>query len=246
MERTANSTAAADGRLENRTLRERVYELLREDILSGRLGPGAELAEVALAERLGVSRGPIREALGLLCAQGLVTMQPRRGAYVSVLTRQEFLEDYQVREALEALGARLAAARLEDDDLAELELLHEEMRRAVRDRAVQRFFDANQRFHMSLVALSGNGRLIEMHDQLVQRMGRYIARSLTLRGNIERSVAEHQEILDALRERDGERAAAAVSHHIHVPLTQIEQAGDEIFDGNGAVPSEDALGAPSA
>ena len=94
--------------MENRTLRERVYELLREDILSGQLGPGAELSEVALAERLGVSRGPIREALGLLCAQGLVTMQPRRGAYVSVLTRQEFLEAYQVREALEALAARLA------------------------------------------------------------------------------------------------------------------------------------------
>ena len=231
MEQGANPPAVSNGRMENRTLRERVYEILHDDILSGQLGPGAELSEVALAERLGVSRGPIREALGLLCAQGLVTMQPRRGAYVSVLTRQEFLEAYQVREALEALAARLACPRLEDGDVADLEALHEEMREAVRDDAVQRFFDANQRFHLSLVALSGNGRLIEMHAQLVHRMGRYMARSLTLRGNIERSVGEHQEIIDALRARDGERAAAAVGLHIHVPQTETEHTPDEIFDG---------------
>jgi DNA-binding GntR family transcriptional regulator len=215
--------------MENRTLRERVYEVLRDDILSGHLGPGAELSEVALAERLGVSRGPIREALSLLCAQGLVTMQPRRGAYVSVLTRQEFVEAYQVREALEALAARLASARLQDEDIAALEALHEEMRRAVRDRAVERFFDANLRFHLSLVALSGNGRLIEMHDQLVQRMGRYMARSLSLRGNIERSLSEHEAIIEALRDRDATRAATAVSLHIQVPQMSMEQIPDEIF-----------------
>jgi DNA-binding GntR family transcriptional regulator len=229
MDHTVNSAASVNGRMENRTLRERVYEVLRDDILSGHLGPGAELSEVALAERLGVSRGPIREALSLLCAQGLVTMQPRRGAYVSVLTRQEFLEAYQVREALEALAARLASGRLQDDDIAALEALHEEMCRAVRDRAVQRFFDANQRFHLSLVALSGNGRLIEMHDQLVQRMGRYMARSLSLRGNLERSIGEHEEIIEALRSRDAERAATAVSVHIQVPQMSIEQIPDEVF-----------------
>jgi DNA-binding GntR family transcriptional regulator len=229
MEDPVNSPASVNGRMENRTLRERVYEVLRDEILSGHLGPGAELSEVALAERLGVSRGPIREALSLLCAQRLVTMQPRRGAYVSVLTRQEFLEAYQVREALEALAARLASARLQDDDIVALEALHEEMRRAVRDRAVQRFFDANQRFHLSLVALSGNGRLIEMHDQLVQRMGRYMARSLSLRGNLERSLAEHEEIIDALRARDATRAVAAVSLHIQVPQTSMAQIPDEIF-----------------
>jgi len=223
--------ASDDGRIENRTLRERVYESLLEDILSGHLGPGTELSEVALAERLGVSRGPIREALGALCAQGLVTMQPRRSCIVSVLTRREFLEAYQVREALEALAASLASERIDDDSLAELEALHEEMRVAVRDNAVQRFFAANQRFHLRLVALSGNGHLTEIHAQLVQRMGRYMARSLSLRGNLERSLGEHQEILDALRARDAARAAAAVSLHIHVPQSSIELAPDEIFNG---------------
>jgi len=244
MEHSVNPSPPANGRMENRTLRERVYEVLRDDILSGHLGPGAELSEVALAERLGVSRGPIREALGLLCAQGLVTMQPRRGAYVSVLTRQEFLEAYQVREALEALAARLACERVDDDAIAALEALHEEMCAAVRDRAVQRFFDANQRFHLTLVALSGNGRLIDIHAQLVQRMGRYIARSLSLRGNLERSLGEHQEIIDALRARDGARAAAAVSLHIQVPQSSTAMTPDEIFenmdraaDGADALPS---------
>jgi DNA-binding GntR family transcriptional regulator len=232
MEYSTNPSTAAigDGRMENRTLRERVYEILREDILSGQLGPGAELSEVALADRLGVSRGPIREALGLLRAQGLVTMQPRRGAYVSVLTRQEFLEAYQVREALEALAARLASERLGDEDIAEFEALHDELRRAVRDRAVQRFFDANQRFHATLVALSGNGRLIAVHAQLVEQMGRYMARSLSLRGSLERSLEEHEQILDALRARDGARAAEAVSLHIQVPQASIALMPDDSAD----------------
>jgi DNA-binding GntR family transcriptional regulator len=221
----------ADVRLENRTLGERVYDLLREDILSGHLGPGAELSEVALAERLGVSRGPVREALGRLSAQGLVTIQPRRGAYVSVLTRQEFLEAYQVREVLEALAARLAVTSLRPEDLAELEALQGEMLQAARDKAVRSFFDANHRFHLRLVSLSGNGRLIETHAQLTERMGRYMARSLSLRGNLERSLQEHREILDALRDRDGPRAAAAVGAHIHVPQLSIELEGENIFDG---------------
>ena len=221
----------ADARLENRTLGERVYDLLREDILSGHLGPGAELSEVALAERLGVSRGPVREALGRLSAQGLVTIQPRRGAYVSVLTRQEFLEAYQVREVLEALAARLAVTSLRPEDLAELEALQGEMLQAARDKAVRSFFDANHRFHLRLVSLSGNGRLIETHAQLTERMGRYMARSLSLRGNLERSLQEHREILDALRDRDGLRAAAAVGAHIHVPQLSIELEGENIFDG---------------
>ena len=99
-------------KLENLTLWERVHHHLREEILANRLPPGTVLGEVALAESLGVSRGPVREALGRLAAEGLVTVRPRRGAVVSALSPQEFLEAYQVREALEALAIRLAVSRL--------------------------------------------------------------------------------------------------------------------------------------
>ena len=94
--------------VENLTLWQRVYDHLRAEILAGRLEPGAELAEVALAEQLGVSRGPIREAIGRLASEGLVTVRPRRGAVVSSLSKEEFLELYQVREALELMAVKLA------------------------------------------------------------------------------------------------------------------------------------------
>src|SRR5437016_12693814 len=94
--------------LENLTLSQRAHAHLREEILSNRLPPGTELQELALSQRLGVSRGPIREALGRLAAEGLVTVRPRRGAVVHSLSSEDFLEAYQVRDALEVLAVRLA------------------------------------------------------------------------------------------------------------------------------------------
>ena len=100
--------------LDNRTLWEQVRDRLREDILAGRLEPGTELSEVALARDFGTSRGPLREALGRLASEGLVTITPRRGAVVTQLSRQEFIDAYQVREALETLAVRLAVPLMSD------------------------------------------------------------------------------------------------------------------------------------
>src|ERR1051326_6185683 len=113
--------APRGARLENLTLWQRVYEYLREEILAERLQPGTELLEVPLSEELGVSRGPIREAIRRLAAEGLVTVRPRRGAVVRSLSKDEFLELYQVREALEVMAVRLAVPRLGDEDLEELD-----------------------------------------------------------------------------------------------------------------------------
>ncbi len=104
---TRGVPGAADG-FDNTTLRGRVYQHLREGILTNRIAPGTVLQEVPLAESLGVSRGPIREALGDLAAEGLVTITPRRGAVVTSLSKRDFLEAYQVREALESLAVQLA------------------------------------------------------------------------------------------------------------------------------------------
>src|SRR5205823_8601886 len=117
-EATATRDARAPGLLDNATLWERVHDHLRTEILSNRLAPGTELQEVALSEQLGVSRGPIREAIGRLAAEGLVTVRPRRGAVVRSLSKDEFLDAYQVREALEWMAVRLAVPRLTNEDLA--------------------------------------------------------------------------------------------------------------------------------
>jgi DNA-binding GntR family transcriptional regulator len=216
--------------LDNRTLWEQVRDRLREDILAGRLEPGTELSEVALAKDFGTSRGPLREALGRLASEGLVTITPRRGAVVAQLSREEFIDAYQVREALETLAVRLAVPLMSDGEIAHLRELCELMDRAARDDEVRVFFDTNNSFHEALVRGSRNRKLHEVHRMLVGQMVPYLPRSLELRGNLQQSVAEHQAILAAIEERDSERAARLLAEHIEVPQRVLEsEAGAGLF-----------------
>ena len=228
--------------LENRTLWQRVHERLREQILSGELEPGAELAEVALSEQLGVSRGPVREALGRLASEGLVIVRPRRGAVVRSLSKDEFLELYQVREALEMMAVRLAVPRLSDEDFDELQRLNETMARHAERNEVARFFEANLVFHDRLLEASGNTKLQELSRQLVWQLGRYRLRSLTLRGNLQRSVTEHAAILRAAKRGDADRAAHLMSEHIRVPQRSLKALSDG--DLGNADGRSSAAGAP--
>jgi DNA-binding GntR family transcriptional regulator len=203
--------------VENLTLWQRVYDHLRTEILEGRLEPGTELIEVALAEQLGVSRGPLREAIGRLASEGLVTVSPRKGAVVRSLSEEEFLELYQVREALERVAVQLAVPRLTDEQFEELAALNEAMETHAAQNKVEAFFEANLAFHARLLEASGNGKLQELYRQLLGQLGRYRLRSLTLRGNLQRSVSEHKAILRAARRHDAERAAQLMAEHIRVP-----------------------------
>jgi DNA-binding GntR family transcriptional regulator len=149
----------AAGRLENLTLWERVHGHLKQEILANRLPPGTVLNEAGLAESLGVSRGPIREAIGRLAAEGLVVVRPRRGALVASLSKAEFLETYQVREALELLAIQLAAPRLTEEHRRLLESLVAQMEECAARNDVDGFFEANAAFHGAIVEASGNARL---------------------------------------------------------------------------------------
>src|SRR6266567_557207 len=212
--------------VENLTLWQRVYDHLRTEILEGRLEPGAELIEVALAEQLGVSRGPIREAIGRLAAEGLVTVRPRRGAVVRSLSKEEFLELYQVREGLEAMAVRLAVPRLTADDFATLQGLIDTMSKHAERNEVAEFFEANAAFHGHLFTASGNGKLQELYGQLLSQIGRYRMRSLKLRGNLHRSVAEHAAILRAAKRGDTDRAAHLMAEHVRVPQRRLRALSD--------------------
>ena len=226
----SEAAAARPAPVENLTLWQRVYDHLREEILAGRLQPGAELAEVALSEQLGVSRGPLREAIGRLAAEGLVIVRPRRGAVVQSLSKEEFLELYQVREALEMMAVRLAVPRLREDDIAALQRLIDAMAGHAERNEFAEFFEANAAFHAYLFEASGNGKLQELYRQLLGQMGRYRMRSLTLRGNVQRSVAEHGAILRAAKRRDAERAAHLMSEHIRVPQRRLKAlAAEELW-----------------
>jgi DNA-binding GntR family transcriptional regulator len=214
---------------ENRTLREQVFEHLRDEILSDRLTPGTELHEVALAQSLGISRGPLREALGRLAAEGLVTIVPRRGAVVTKLTKTEFVEGYQVREALESLAVRLAVPLLSDAERRRLHDLSDEMAALAEQNDVRRFYEVNRRFHQLLVQASGNHRLQDMHAQLIAQMGRLMTKSHELRGGLEQSVADHRAILAAVDAGDGDRAARLLEGHVAVQLV-LDSVEEDLFD----------------
>lgn len=216
--------AARQPRLENLTLWQRVYEHLRTEILDGGLEPGTELLEVALSEQLGVSRGPLREAMGRLAAEGLVTVRPRRGAVVRELSEAEFLELYEVREAIEWQAVRLAVPRLSPGELEALAEINRRMDGHAGRGEVELFFQENLEFHGRLLAACGNAKLREVYRQLLDQMHRYRMRSLTLRGNLQRSVSEHAAILRAAKRGDAERAAQLMADHIRVPQRRLKRS----------------------
>src|SRR4029077_11362500 len=214
-------------KLENLTLWQRVHDHLRQEILDNRLPPGSELNEVALSRSLGVSRGPVREALGRLASEGLVTIRPRRGAVVTALSTQEFLAAYQVREALETLAIRLAVPRIGPDDLVRLQALVDEMVVLADSSDVEAFFRANAAFHATFVEVSGNAMLQDAMSRLLGQMGRYQMRSVALRGSLRRSTMEHKAILRAVRAGDADKAERLLGEHIRIPQRRLEAATDE-------------------
>lgn len=227
-------------RFDNTTLRERVYAHLREEILAGRIPPASVLQEVLLAESLGVSRGPVREALGALAAEGLVTITPRRGAVVTALTKRDFMEAYQVREMLEAQAARLAVPRMSGPELAALDGEIEQMLRCSARNDHEGFFASNAAFHEAFVVASGNTKLVEVYRRLIGQMTPYRRPSALLRGSLDRSIVEHQGIMIAARARDSERVAELVLDHIRVPQRMLAELSDEEFVAETLLKSEQA------
>jgi DNA-binding GntR family transcriptional regulator len=215
--------------IDNTTLRARVYHHLRDGILSNRIPPGTLLQEVPLAGSLGVSRGPVREALGDLAAEGLVTITPRRGAVVSTLTRRDFLDAYQVREALEVTAVRLAVPRMTRESFLTLERAQERMIEADARGDFLGFFDANTAFHEAWVVASGNGKLLDVYRRLMGQMVVYRRPSAFLRGGLDQSIREHQGIIDAARSGDAGLASTLMLQHIEVPQRRLLRMTEEEF-----------------
>ena len=154
---------------------------------------------------------------------------PRRGAVVVSLTKRDFLEAYQVREALEALGVRLAVPILSAAALDDLDEQLVVMTRHAASGDVDAFFASNARFHEAFVEASGNRKLVEVYRRVMAQMGPYRRPSARLRGNVERSIAEHRKILVAARRRDVDAAVAQLMKHVEVPQRMLERMSDEEF-----------------
>jgi DNA-binding GntR family transcriptional regulator len=194
-----------------RALYQEVAELLRQRIFKRELEPGSWIDEMKIAEEFGISRTPLREALKVLAAEGLVTMKVRRGAYVTEVSEKDLSDVYHLLSLLESDAAGVVAQRATDEQLKELQTLHKELEAAIGNR--DKFFALNERFHMRLLEIAGNRWRDQMVADLrkVMKLNRH--NSLLKAGRVKESMLEHRAIMEALLHRDAKAAARKMQEH---------------------------------
>ena len=191
-----------------------VAERLRQRIFSHELQSGAWIDEQSLAESYGISRTPLREALKVLASEGLVTLRPRRGCYVTELAERDLDDIFPLMALLEGRCAFEATQKATPADLRSLEKLHEALQRHAASGDANRFFETNHEFHQTLQELSGNRWLKQVIDDLRKVLKLTRRDSLRLEGRLKQSLEEHRAILAAIRERDAATAEALMHAHL--------------------------------
>jgi DNA-binding GntR family transcriptional regulator len=194
-----------------RALYQEVAELLRQRIFKRELEPGSWIDEMKLAEEYGISRTPMREALKVLAAEGLVTMKVRRGAYVTEVSDTDLADVYHLLSLLESDAAGVVAKRATDAQLKELQALHKELEAAVGNR--DKFFAINERFHMRLLEIAGNRWRDQMVADLRKVMKLNRQHSLNKSGRLEDSLREHRAVMEALLKRDPKATVKRMQEH---------------------------------
>ncbi|WP_276950727.1 GntR family transcriptional regulator [Acetatifactor muris] len=195
-------------------LRDVVFNTLRQAILTGELKPGERLMEIHLADKLGVSRTPVREAIRRLELEGLVTMIPRRGAEVARITEKSMNDVLEVRRAMDALCAELACDRITEEELGALSRACEHFEHCVRAGDAKKIAQADVGLHDIIVRATGNQRLIQLVNNLSEQMYRYRFEYIKDSSQHETLVKEHRIIYQSIACKDKETAAAAARTHI--------------------------------
>jgi DNA-binding GntR family transcriptional regulator len=205
------------------SLHEKLVIQLRDLIVEGEIEPGARISERLLCERFGVSRTPLREVLKVLASEGLVDLLPNRGARVARLEDKDVEDMFEVMAALEALSGRLACARISEPALADIRALHYRMLAHYLRRQLPEYFRLNQEIHEAIVAAAENPVLKATYLGLSGRIrrARYLANMSDERWAA--AVAEHEQILAALSERDGEKLARVLDAHLKNKSTVVRE-----------------------
>ncbi|CAA7599888.1 GntR bacterial regulatory protein HTH signature [Acididesulfobacillus acetoxydans] len=193
-------------------LREIVFDSMREAIISGVLKPGERLMEIQLAEEMGVSRTPVREAIRKLELEGFVVMIPRKGAYVAGVSLKDVADVFEIRAALEGLAAGLAAERVTDEELEQMErilLFHEGQ-----ETTLEKVVESDTDFHALVYEASRNARLVQILGNLREHFQRFRSTSLAVPGRVKVAVEEHRAIVEALVQHDVAEAQELATQHI--------------------------------
>ena len=206
-------------------LRDVVFNTLRQAILRGDLKPGERLMEISLANKLGVSRTPVREAIHKLEQEGLVLMIPRRGAEVAQITEKSLRDVLEVRGAVEELAVRLACERMTGQALGELNRAAERFEKTLGSSDITSVAEADVAFHDVIYMATDNQRLIALLNNLREQMYRYRVEYLKRGECHAQLLSEHQEIIEAITNKEVERAVAVTCRHID---NQVEAVSDTI------------------
>ena len=198
----------------HKPLREMVYEELKIQILKGSIIPGTRMMEVELAEEMGVSRTPIREAIRKLEKEGLVTIEPRRGAYASMISTEDMVEILEVRQDLEGLAAYFAANRMSDEQMKELKEVSNSYNEAVKRGKMEDMIKYDTRFHHIIVESCRNKILVQMIEQLQELVLRFRYIYYDNFRRAENMPEEHEAIVAAISEGNADKARAAADIHI--------------------------------
>ncbi len=199
---------------QRRLLFSEIAEYIGQLIIDGTLPPGSKIPERELCDSFQVSRTPIREALKVLANDGLVTLEPNRGAWVSPITVADLEEAFPVMGALEALAGELAAQRITDAELANIERMHAELVESYAERDLSRYFILNQQVHSAILETARNPTLSAHYLPLATRLrrARYLANTSSKRWA--EAIAEHEQMIKALRERDGAKLGRIMRAHL--------------------------------
>jgi DNA-binding GntR family transcriptional regulator len=209
-------------RVGRRTLAEELRHQLADEIMSGALAPGAALDETDLARRFAVSRTPVREAIRLLDASGLVEARPHRAAVVARPSHQRLIGMFETMAELEALCAGLSAARMTGGERAALEAAHEELRALVHDGDPQRYHESNEAFHGTIYAGAHNGYLAELTLATRLRVAPFRRAQFRNLGRLAKSHVEHDRVVEAILRGDRSRAADGMRAHIMTVCEEYE------------------------
>lgn len=219
-----------DGQIVRHSLHEALVAPIREMIRAGELRPGDKIHEESLCARFGVSRTPIREAVKVLAAEGVLVITPHRGAAVARVSREQVDELFPIMAGLERLAGRLACAHATKADVARLVALNDKMVAAFRAGEEGRYLSLNRKMHEALFAIAGNVTLTLLYQQILTRIHscRFVMRKSA--AHWAAAMAEHEEMMAALEARDGERLGAILEHHVAVTTAGIAHA---FIDGVG-------------
>lgn len=209
---------------ERRPLHEEVAERLRGLITEGQLAPGARLNERVLCEQIGVSRTPLREAIKTLASEGLVEIVPAKGAIVRRFSEEDTRQILEVLKILEQAGARLACLRASDADIRKIAQVHKRMMALYKANNRLAYFKLNQSIHTAIVQASGNAALAQTHETLQARIKRIRFVGNETPDRWAAAVAEHEEMIEALEARDGEKLAEVLGRHLDKTVDRVRDA----------------------